>query len=37
MLQLAQKGDVLGQDVKMKIADVPDKTTLEQIATVGVK
>lgn len=37
VLQLAQKGDVLGQDVKMKIADVPDKTTLEQIATVGVK
>lgn len=37
VLQLANKADVLGQDIKMKIADVPDKTTLEQIEEVGVK
>ena len=37
VLQLAHKGGVLGQDVKMRIADVPDKTTLERIDEVGVR
>ncbi|MDD7973192.1 hypothetical protein [Roseinatronobacter alkalisoli] len=37
MLQLAQRADVLGNEVKMKIADVPDQTTLARIEEVGVK
>ncbi|MBO6789996.1 MAG: hypothetical protein JJ894_05590 [Dinoroseobacter sp.] len=37
VLALAAKVEVLGEDVKMKITDVPDKTTLETIREVGVK
>lgn len=37
MLQLAQRADVLGDDVRMKIADVPDQTTLARIEEVGVR
>ncbi|WP_421702675.1 hypothetical protein [Aliiroseovarius sp.] len=37
VLQLAHKADVLGQDVRMRIADVPDATTLERIQEVGVR
>ena len=35
--QLAQRADVLGKDVRMRVADVPDQTTLNRIAEVGVK
>lgn len=37
VLQLAHRADVLGDDVRMKIADVPDRTTLERIEEVGVR
>lgn len=37
MLQLAKHADVLGNDVKMRIADVPDKTTLARIEKIGVR
>lgn len=37
VLQLARGADVLGGDVTMRIADVPDQTTLNRITEVGVK
>ena len=37
MLSLAQRAEVLSEDVRMKIADVPDRTTLARIEEVGVK
>lgn len=37
VLALAHKGEVLAGDVRMRIEDVPDQTTLEKIDRVGVK
>jgi len=37
VLQLARKGDVLSEEVRMRIADVPDKTTLARIGEIGVR
>ena len=37
VLQFATKTDTLSSEVRMRIADVPDKTTLAQLASVGVK
>lgn len=37
VLELAQKADVLSGDVRMRIADVPDKNTLARIEEVGVR
>lgn len=37
VLEFASKAEAIGSDVKMRIADVPDKTTLRQLAEIGVK
>lgn len=37
VIQLAQRGEFLSSDVHMRIADVPDKTTLDRINRVGVR
>jgi hypothetical protein len=37
VLELAAKADVLSGDVRMRIADVPDKTTLARIEEIGVR
>lgn len=37
IIDLAQKADVLGRDVKLHVSDVPDEATIEKIRRVGVK
>jgi hypothetical protein len=37
MVHLAQDSDLLGKDVKMRVADVPDRTIVERIDQVGVR
>lgn len=37
VLEFARKTETIGEDVRMRIADVPDKTTLHQLSEIGVK